>query len=61
MNECKHPKLTEVNNTTALEFDVGGFEGRKGTLIGGFHWKQYSCDECDNLITVLNAVVEKRE
>lgn len=55
---CRHPKLTEIDNTTLIEFES---RGQQGNVTGAFQWKKYTCDECDSLITVLHAVVEKSE
>lgn len=53
---CRHPKLTESDNFTALNIEM---DDQRGNVIGSFQWKRYICDECGNLITVLHAVVEK--
>lgn len=55
---CRHPKLTEIDQVTLLEYNS---IGQQGSVIGAFQWKKYTCDKCGSLITVLNAVVEKSE
>lgn len=55
---CRHSKLTEIDNITLMKFES---EGQLGSVIGAFNWKKYTCDDCNSLITILNAVVEKPE
>jgi len=55
MSICGHPKLTEIDQLTALEVSM---EGQQGNIVGMFTWKKYTCDSCGKLITILQAVVE---
>ncbi len=55
---CRHSKLTETDNFTALNISM---DDHRGNVTGSFQWKRYICNECDSLITVLHAVVEKPE
>ena len=53
---CGHPKLTETDQMTLMEYEAAG---QRGKVIGAFNWKKYTCDECGNLITILSAVTER--
>ena len=53
---CRHPKLTEIDQMTLIEYEAAG---QQGSVTGAFNWKKYTCNECGGLITVLHAVVEK--
>jgi len=52
---CRHPKLTEIDMMTLIDFES---IGQQGSVTGAFQWKKYTCNECGGLVTVLNAVVE---
>jgi len=55
---CRHPKLTEIDQMTLVEYES---IGQQGSVTGAFQWKKYTCGECGSLITILHAVVEKSE
>lgn len=53
---CRHPKLTEIDQMTLIEYES---IGQQGSVTEAFFWKKYVCDECGSLITILSAVAEK--
>jgi len=55
---CRHPKLTEIDQTTLVNYES---IGQQGNVTGAFFWKKYTCDECGDLITILSAVTEKQK
>jgi len=55
---CRHPTLTEIDQMTLVDFEA---KDQQGSVIGAFQWKKYRCNECNCIVTVLNAVVEKPE
>jgi len=55
---CRHPILTEIDNLTLVDLEA---KDQPGSVMGAFQWKKYTCNECNCIVTVLNAVVEKSE
>ena len=56
---CDHNNLRSYDKYTGIV--VADLRGDKGpsNLEGMFTYKKYICNDCEKIITVLNAVVEK--
>ena len=55
---CQHNKLVAINDFAGIEVHV---EDAPTKVSGMFTFKQYKCDDCGRIVTVLNAVVEEIE
>ena len=53
---CQHNRLIALDNFTGIEVNI---ENSLSKVCGMFTYKKYKCEECERIITVLNAVVEE--
>ena len=55
---CPHNNLIAFDDFTGVNLNI---THEKSNVVGMLTWKKYSCTECKNIITVLQAVIEKAE
>lgn len=57
---CEHNNLTVYGNYTGIIVTVDDQSDTGPSKVEGmFTYKKYRCIDCDKIITVLNAIVEK--
>lgn len=57
---CGHDNLTSYGNYTGIVVTVDDqIDTGSSKVEGMFTYKKYKCVDCDKIITILNAVVEK--
>ena len=59
---CDHNNLTSYANYTGIVVTVDDqIDTGPSRVEGMFTYKKYECVDCDKIITVLNAVVERKD